>query len=166
MPGLYAVGECSCTGLHGANRLASNSLSECFVFARRAVAHALSAPVSTREPPGEGEIERLLELPAPPVADPGTREALWLDAGIVRSPARDCPAARRAAPAEPPDRPLRPRAGREPGSTPAGDHPRSDPALDHRHVVVDGDGSIAWQDLGLNPRAGGSTSASSGNPST
>lgn len=49
LPGLYAVGEVACTGVHGANRLASNSLMECLVFARQLRHLNLSAPLG--EPP-------------------------------------------------------------------------------------------------------------------
>jgi L-aspartate oxidase len=56
MTGLYAVGEVACTGLHGANRLASNSLLEALVCAHRAaqrVVKAPPAPAKTKIPPWE-----------------------------------------------------------------------------------------------------------------
>ncbi|WP_067735565.1 L-aspartate oxidase [Novosphingobium naphthalenivorans] len=51
LPGLYAAGECTESGLHGANRLASNSLLECFVFGDAAAAHILANWDSFEAPP-------------------------------------------------------------------------------------------------------------------
>ncbi len=76
VPGLFAAGECACTGVHGANRLASNSLLECLVFGRRAGLAALegltfdNACVDLSPTEDDG-------------ADPGG--ALWQEAGLIRS---------------------------------------------------------------------------------
>jgi L-aspartate oxidase len=103
VPGLYAIGETACTGFHGANRLASNSLLEAVVFGRRAAVDAVEW------------IRRAPALPAPPPHwDIGSavdsaesvgvsqnwdeiRRFMWNFVGIVRSDKRLARAARRIA---------------------------------------------------------------------
>ena len=145
LDGLYAVGESSCTGLHGANRLASNSLSECFVFARRAVTHALAEPPPAPPSVADDVIESLRALPGPDAAGRETRAALWRDAGVVRSGAGlerllgelhvlVRLIARSALVRE-----------ESRGAHWRSDHPETDPALEHRHIVVRGDEELGWE---------------------
>ena len=83
VPGLYAVGECACTGVHGANRLASNSLLECLVFGRRAAEAALDEPAALARAEPQPDVPAAAQI-----VTEDLRRALWRNAGLVRSGAR------------------------------------------------------------------------------
>jgi L-aspartate oxidase len=130
VPGLYAVGECACTGLHGANRLASNSLSECFVFGRRAALAGVDEPERRQPEPG------LPEQPVAPAPSRDTRKAMWRHAGLERS-------AEGLAPLLEDPHPLArlvaaSALSREEtrGAHARSDFPETDPELGNRHTVI------------------------------
>jgi L-aspartate oxidase len=90
VPGLWAAGEVACTGVHGANRLASNSLLEALVFGTR-VARSLSETLPhLRRPAGTPELP---SVPSPLAGDAeasaeaqsGLRRLMWEKAGLVRT---------------------------------------------------------------------------------
>lgn len=109
LPGLYVIGEAACTGLHGANRLASNSLLECVVMGR-GVAQAIlaSSGVCVRSRAEASSLSRLealvwhVQISGRADAEiartrQALRELMSHDVGIVRSNATLASAARRIA---------------------------------------------------------------------
>jgi L-aspartate oxidase len=88
--GLYAAGEVACTGVHGANRLASNSLLEGLVFGARAGAAALEDRANRSHAPGSGG-EPVDMTPSDWLLDPQIRyqvqEVMWQRVGLIREAA-------------------------------------------------------------------------------
>jgi L-aspartate oxidase len=89
VPGLFAVGEVACTGVHGANRLASNSLLESMVFAWRCAALLLDEGAKNQAWPLVADRARALEfevgLAAAKVDRSKLQRLMWSAAGIERS---------------------------------------------------------------------------------
>jgi L-aspartate oxidase len=89
VPGVYACGEVACTGVHGANRLASNSLLEGLVFARRIAATLTEQLPEAREP--ARETARALDRRVSGLIDsdvvPELQHLMTTGAGVIRSAA-------------------------------------------------------------------------------
>ncbi|HRQ84314.1 MAG TPA: L-aspartate oxidase [Flavobacteriales bacterium] len=90
LPGLYALGECAGSGLHGADRLASNSLLEALVIPRYAAAHVALLPATGELPPSAPEKDRY-RITAPSTETTTLRDRLRTlmmeQVGIVRDDA-------------------------------------------------------------------------------